>query len=155
MNKHKALFLTLTLSFGCGILISLPASAVDEVVNGEITVSGDEDPTTGGGEVYYEESGEAVTTSETDQSQPASDEDCDNSTDEDCQTDPDRYDTELENALEEGLANEPEVICATEDEEGCDTASNSEMWPLYISLGALSATVILILIINLIGRKKK
>lgn len=154
MNKHKALFLALSLSFSCGMLMSLPAAA-DEVVNGEITVSGDEDPITGESEVYNEESGTAVTTSETSESQSTAEEDCDNSTDEDCQTDPERYDTEFENAVEEGLANEPEVICATEDEEGCDTASDSEMWPLYVSLGALGITVVLVFIINLIGRKKK
>ena len=154
MNKHKALFLALSLSFGCGMITCLPAVA-EEVVNGEITVSGDEDPMTGGDDIYYEETGETVTTSETSEAQPTSEEDCDNSTDEDCQTDPERYDTEFENAVEEGLANEPEVVCATGDEEGCDTASDSEMWPLYISLGALGATVVLVIIINLIGRKKK
>ena len=162
MNKHKALFLALNLSLGCGILANSSVAAIDEVVNGEITVSGDEDPiNTETSDVYHEENnedeegGEAVTTSETDETQPVAEEDCDNSTDENCQTNPERYDTEFENALEEGLANEPEVICATGNEEGCDTASDSEMWPLYISLGALGATVILVIIINLIGRKKK
>jgi len=29
------------------------------------------------------------------------------------------------------------------------------MWPLYISLGALGATIILVIIINLFGRKKQ
>lgn len=151
MNKHKALFFALALSFGCGMLTTMPAGAVDETVNGEITVSGDEDPSTGGGEVYTEE---VVTTSKTSDAQSVED-DCDEATDENCQSDPERYDTALENALDEGLADEPEVICATADEEGCGEETDPEMWPLYVSLGALGATILLVIIINLIGRKKK
>lgn len=151
MNKHKALFFALALSFGCGMLATIPVGAIDETVNGEITVSGDEDPSTDSSEVYTEE---PVTTSETGNAQPVED-DCDETTDENCQPDPERYDTELENALDEGLADEPEVICATDDEEGCGEETDSEMWPLYISLGALGATILLVIIINLIGHKKK
>ncbi len=151
MNKQKALFFALALSFGCGMLTVAPAGALDETVNSEIIVSGDEDPSTGDGEIYTEE---VVTTSETGASQSA-EENCDETTDEECQSDPERYDTELENALDEGLANEPEVICATADEEGCGEDIDLEMWPLYISLGALGATILLVIIINLIGRKKK
>jgi hypothetical protein len=157
MNKHKALFVALAFSFAYSALATLPVGAVNEAVNGAITVTGDEDPSTGNGEVYTD--GEATPISETEgnaieETQPI-DDDCIDSTDEDCQSRPETYDTELENALDEGLANEPEVICATGDEPGCEDDTNTEMWPLYISLGALGATIILVIIINLFGRKKK
>lgn len=151
MNKQKIFLFVLTLSFVGGAFAVAPANALDETVNGEVIVSGDEDPSTADGEIYTEE---IITTSETDTSSDA-EEDCDETTDEECQSRPESYDTALENALDEGLADEPEVICATDDEEGCGTDADSEMWPLYISLAALGATILLVIIINLIGRKKK
>lgn len=153
MNKTKILFFALALSFSCGMLRTLPANATDETVNGEITVTGDEDPSTGNNETYSEDT-TTITTDQPEQTQ-STDEDCDETTDENCQDTPERYDADLENALDEGLADEPEVICATGDEEGCNDEANSEMWPLYISLGALATTIILVIIINLFGRKKQ
>lgn len=154
MDKHKVIFLALTLSFSCGMLTISPASALDETVNGGITVTDDEDPSSGS-DVIESSDSDAVTTSETEaEGDTSPEDDCDDTTDEECQSDPERYDTELENALDEGLANEPEVICATGDEEGC-TDDDPVMWPLYVSLGALGATIVLVLIINLLGRKQK
>lgn len=55
-----------------------------------------------------------------------------------------------------GTSGEAEVVCANSDEPGCeDEAIDPEMWPLYISLGALGATILLVFIINLIGHYKK
>lgn len=66
-------------------------------------------------------------------------------------------DSELENnIIHEGTSGEAEVVCASTDEPGCeDEAIDPEMWPLYISLGALGATILLVIIINLIGHRKK
>jgi len=151
MNKPQALFFALVLSFGCGLLTALPVSAIEETVNEEIIVSGDEDPSTGTTEVYSEE--EAVMTEE---SETTTIENCDPTTDENCQTSTERYDTELENALDEGLANEPEVICASDDEEDCEDAETEPaLWPLYISLGAIAITIVVIVVLNLIGRRKR
>lgn len=156
MDKHKVIFLALALSFSCGMLTISPASALDETVNGEITVTDDEDPSSGS-DVIESSDSDAVITSETEAegNNTLPEDDCDGTTDEECQSDPERYDTELENALDEGLANEPEVICATGDEEGCADDGDPAVWPLYVSLGALGATIILVLIINLLGRKQK
>lgn len=65
--------------------------------------------------------------------------------------------SEIEDNLDHlGTSGEAEVVCASADEPGCeDEAIDPEMWTLYLSLGALGATVILIIIINLIGRHKK
>lgn len=41
------------------------------------------------------------------------------------------------------------------DEESAEEATEPEMWPVYISLGALGATLLLIIIINLVGRKSR
>lgn len=66
-------------------------------------------------------------------------------------------DAELENdILHNGTSGEAEVVCASTDEPGCeDEAIDPEMWPLYLSLGALGVTILLVIIINLIGRHKK
>lgn len=66
-------------------------------------------------------------------------------------------DSELENDIDHnGTSGEAEVVCASADEPGCeDEATDPEMWPLYLSLGALGATILLVLIINLIGHRKK
>ena len=143
MNKNQLIFFTLALSFSCGTLVSLPATAIEEVVTEETIVTGDEDPSNGDGDVFFEDD-TAVSEEEASIEQA-----CDEAIDDNCNTE-----SELKNALDEGLANEPEVICATEDEEGCGE-TDSEMWPLYVSLGALAATILLVIIINLIGRRKK
>lgn len=161
MNKPKALFFALTLSFGCSLLTTLPAGAVEETINEEVTVTDSEDPSSSNYVEIFSEDGSAVTTSETDPSM-SFDAECDDLDSENCQANSETdsefdnsklNDAELENALDEGLADEPEVICATEDEEDCEEEGDPEIWPLYVSLGALGATIVLVIIINLMGRK--
>lgn len=153
MDKHKILFIAIALSFICSAFTALPAGAIDdEAVNGAITVTGDEDPSTETSEVYSE--AETVVTSETEETQ-SNDDNCIDSIDENCQSRPESYDTDPESALEEGLADEPEVICATGDEPGCEDSTEPAMWPFYLSLGALGATIVIVIIINLVGRKKQ
>lgn len=55
-----------------------------------------------------------------------------------------------------GTSGEPEVVCADENEPDCspeDTA-DPELWPYILSLSALGVTFLVIIIINLFGRKK-
>lgn len=74
-----------------------------------------------------------------------------------------------ETELEEGTSGEPEVVCADESEPDCNTSDptpeiveedgetepiDPELWPLILSLSSLGATVILVIIINIFGRKK-
>lgn len=81
----------------------------------------------------------------------------------------------LEATLEEGLSGEPEVVCADPTEPGCEESPSKEVtpdtedeaeleaeteeepaaWPMILSFSALGATVVLVIIINLIGRKHK
>lgn len=76
---------------------------------------------------------------------------------------------EAETILENGTADEPLVVCADASEPGCEDTNATpeiveedgeteeiepETWPLVISLAALGATVIFVIIINLFGRKK-
>lgn len=81
----------------------------------------------------------------------------------------------LETALEEGLSGEPEVVCADPTEPGCEEGPSKEvtpgtddeaeleseteeepaLWPMVVSLSALGAMVVLVIIINLIGRSHK
>lgn len=76
---------------------------------------------------------------------------------------------EAENTLEEGTTDEPLVVCADRSEPGCEetdtnpeivdedgetTEIEPETWPLIISLAALGATVVFVIIINLFGRQK-
>lgn len=70
-------------------------------------------------------------------------------------TDP--SDSELdEDAIHNGTSGEPEVVCADPNEPGCeDEALDPEIWPLILSLSALGMTIIFIIIINLIGHRKK
>jgi len=49
--------------------------------------------------------------------------------------------------------NDPEADAEVEAEE--EEAGEPAMWPTYLSLGALGATFILIIIINLASRRKK
>lgn len=77
--------------------------------------------------------------------------------------------TPYQTILDEGTSGEPEVVCADKSEPGCeDTDSNPEevatdgeeeelepeLWPLILSLSALGATIVFVIIINLFGRKK-
>lgn len=60
----------------------------------------------------------------------------------------------------EGLSGEPEVVCADENEPDCESAGESEdgepeLWPVYVALGALGAMIILVIIINIIGSRKR
>lgn len=76
---------------------------------------------------------------------------------------------EAEAMLAEGTADEPLVICADESESDCEATDaepeevesdgelediEPELWPLIISLSALGATILFVIIINLFGRKK-
>lgn len=64
--------------------------------------------------------------------------------------------SELEDLEHNGTSGEPEVVCADPNEPGCeDPAVDPEMWPLYLSLGALGFTILFVIIINLINRHKK
>ena len=65
--------------------------------------------------------------------------------------------TELENALEEGLANEPEVVCADvagTTESGCTPEVQTPNWPVAIALGAVGTVAILAVILAVASRKK-
>lgn len=70
----------------------------------------------------------------------------------------------------EGTSGEPEVVCASEDEEGCELSDQEipsedtddeedstepELWPMWVSFGALSAMFVLIIMINVANRKRK
>lgn len=71
-------------------------------------------------------------------------------------------------SLDEGLSGEPEVVCTDENEPDCADPDDSEtlndpedletsdaaMWPLILSLSALGATILFVLIINFAARKK-
>lgn len=51
-----------------------------------------------------------------------------------------------------------EPACATEDGEGCEEAEEANepaTWPMYVSLGALGLAVVVFIILNLFGGKKK
>ncbi len=70
--------------------------------------------------------------------------------------------TDLENAIEAGSSTEPEVTCTEgEDcpgeniEEEVEDASDPEVWPLYLSLGVLGFTIIFVIVINLLNRKRQ
>ncbi len=65
-----------------------------------------------------------------------------------------------DNIEHEGTSGEPEVVCADPNEPGCENADESaesepELWPVYVSLGALGTMIILVIIINLLGGKKR
>jgi hypothetical protein len=77
---------------------------------------------------------------------------------------------EAKNILDEGTADEPLVVCTDESEPGCtNTDSNPEVveengdtvevepetWPLIVSLAALGATILFVIIINLFGQRDK
>lgn len=72
--------------------------------------------------------------------------------------------------FEEGTSGEPEVVCADENESDCqnttpesevvepdgtEEAIEPELWPLIVSLSALGATIVFVIIINLCGRQPK
>ncbi len=60
----------------------------------------------------------------------------------------------FQNIIDEGTSGEGEVICATPGEPGCED-SDSELWPLILSLSALGATILFVIIINLFGHHSK
>lgn len=68
---------------------------------------------------------------------------------------------DLENTIDhEGTSGEPEVVCADPTEPGCSDPAveeqiDPELWPLIISLAALGATILFVIIINIISRKKR
>ena len=76
---------------------------------------------------------------------------------------------EAETILENGTSDEPLVVCADKSEPGCEDNNSApeiveedgntieiepETWPLIVSLSALGATVVFVIIINLFGRQK-
>ena len=66
-------------------------------------------------------------------------------------------DATYEDIIHEGTSGEPEVICASTDEPGCEDiedGSEPALWPMIVSLSAIGAAFILIMIINLSHRKK-
>lgn len=56
--------------------------------------------------------------------------------------------------------NDTEIILA-EDEDGVtevediEVESEPEMWPVYVSLGAIGVMILMIIVLNLTGKKKK
>ncbi len=48
-----------------------------------------------------------------------------------------------------------EIEADADDEESTEEATEPEMWPVYVSLGSLGAAFLLIIIINLVGRKSR
>ena len=135
---HKNIILSLVLSLGLILGITMPVSAIEDEI-----------------EVYNAEFLPECTTIDY-TTQEAAEAACENA----------------QNALEEGLSSESEVVCASEDEEGCEpgaedyidelegeTADDEEeetaMWPVWLSFGAIGVMIVLVLIINLSGRKKK
>lgn len=77
--------------------------------------------------------------------------------------------TPYQTILDEGTSGEPEVVCADKSEPGCEDSNTTpeevnendettevepETWPLIVSLSALGATIVFVIIINLFGRKK-
>lgn len=48
-----------------------------------------------------------------------------------------------------------EIEADADDEESTEEATEPEMWPIYVSLGSLGAAFLLIIIINLVGRKSR
>lgn len=156
MQITKVLISTLVLSLGCSLVFTSPAQAIEETNTEAITVTDEEDPS-GSDPVTITEDDLTTTEGSTPVEDATGDEDCDQTTDPDCQPAPERVDTEqdLENALDEGLVNEPEVVCADGDESDCEGDSEPEIWPLVLSLSALAVTIVFIIIINLIGRKNR
>lgn len=65
----------------------------------------------------------------------------------------------------EGTSGEPLVVCADENEAGCESSDQGtnpdeaqtepELWPMWVSLGVLGAMIILVIIINIAGGKRK
>lgn len=117
---------------------------------------------------------EPVTTSETTDAEIMSDEDDVTSNSEgshDCFTDDNgEYicTTLTETEIEEGTSGEAEVICADPNEPGCSEeetlkaeeesekeAGITETWPMIVSFVAIGATVLIIIICSLLGRRKK
>ncbi len=63
-----------------------------------------------------------------------------------------KVDLETGDGLDEA---EVEVDCvATPDADAC-IAEETPMWPMYLSLGALGLVVLVFIVLNLFGRKKK
>lgn len=66
---------------------------------------------------------------------------------------------EIANIEHNGTSGEAEVICADENEPDCtpenEAETEPELWPLILSLSALGFTIVFVIIINLIGRRKK
>lgn len=144
MNKKVIYGTIFTLSLVFGGLNFTPAHA-EETVTGHIELDDDVDATSA-------------------ENTPVA-------TSDDTEITPNEYDTMpiSETELEEGTSGEPEVVCADESEPDCNTSDptpeiveedgetetiDPELWPLILSLSSLGATIILVIIINVFGRKK-
>lgn len=158
MNKKIALSVS---SLGL-ILASLSPVAVfaepvptsDNIITGTVTIDDDIDSTTVTDSPVSTDSSQTQTTS--------------NCLDENGDLLPNCNIDDFEGATDEGLADEPEVVCADENEPDCADpddpetlndpedleTSDAAMWPLILSLSALGATILFVLIINLATRKK-
>ena len=147
MNK-KTFFISAVAAFSLSILSILPVAA-EEINTG--TVNADDES---------ESFAEVETTSLEPEDPAAASE-----SSEDCFTDTDGtiVCTSLtENELEEGTSGEAEVVCADPSEpdcvpdgDGAELDEETATWPMVISLAALGATVLFVIIINLIGHRKK
>lgn len=69
---------------------------------------------------------------------------------------------DLENIEHAGTSGEAEVVCANDEEEDCEIDETEEIeevveetWPLIVSLSALGATVVIVILLNLLGKRKK
>lgn len=149
MNKKVTFWAILALSL-CGIMAA-PVQA-EELTTGPISADEiDSQTTTDGGEVFVDTT-ETTTTTDDYGVMPIND------TPDKATTDT-TEDSELNTVIHEGTSGEPEVVCADPTEPGCEDPSIEEeedpaLWPLILSLSALGATVLIVIIINLIGRKK-
>ncbi len=65
-----------------------------------------------------------------------------------------RLDNMVENVIDEGTSGEAEVVCADPDEPGCKEETEVPLWPCIISISAIVATLAVIVVLNLFGRKK-
>lgn len=149
MNKKVTFWAILTLGI-CGI-IALPTHA-EEPTTSPINADEIDSQTTDQGETFTD--GSADTTSNEAGIMPIND-----SPDE-ATNEPEMNNTDdLNTVIHEGIADEPEVVCADPTEPGCEDPSIKDeedpaLWPLIVSLSALGATVLIVVIINLFGRKK-
>lgn len=150
---NKKIVFSLIVALGLGVFLTSPASAEEGIMpisETETTPTSDNAPVEGViNPEEIDDSNEPATiiNVDTDVNMP----EVDPNTNADINPD-----SELEDLEHNGTSGEPEVVCADPNEPGCeDPAVDPEMWPLYLSLGALGFTILFVIIINLINRRKK